>query len=167
MRIITIYYIENLKWLVRYFPLLLELCWAQQLCSKLSTSWEQAVRTYPVDKLLEQHCYKSAAGLLQRVCFYVCENARGFLNYIDPVTTSHRIQNFNLSQQSQINVSRYRCFLGLKANSLLIVWLLHLLGPRGQRYAEHHRWLEIQWVCWEFLSLFALYQIKLEVKLLK
>ena len=25
-------------------------------------SWEQAVRAHPVDKLLEQHCYKSAAG---------------------------------------------------------------------------------------------------------
>ena len=32
----------------------------------------QAVRTHPVDKLLEQHCYKSAAGLLQLVRFYVC-----------------------------------------------------------------------------------------------
>ena len=30
-----------------------------------TASWEQAVRTHPVDKLLEQHCYKSAAGLLQ------------------------------------------------------------------------------------------------------
>jgi hypothetical protein len=47
-------------------------CWAQQPCSKLSTSWEQAVRTHPVDKLLEQHCYKSAAGLLQLVRIYVC-----------------------------------------------------------------------------------------------
>jgi hypothetical protein len=37
----------------------------------LSTSWEQAVRTHPVDKLLEQHCYKSAAGLLQLVHFYL------------------------------------------------------------------------------------------------
>ena len=27
---------------------------------------------YPVDKLLEQHCYTSAAGLLQLVRFYVC-----------------------------------------------------------------------------------------------
>ena len=36
------------------------------------TSWEQAVRTHPVDKLLEQHCYKSVAGLLQLVRFYVC-----------------------------------------------------------------------------------------------
>ena len=38
----------------------------------LSTSWEQAVRTHPVDKLLENHCYRSAAGLLQLVRFYVC-----------------------------------------------------------------------------------------------
>jgi hypothetical protein len=30
------------------------------------------VRTHPVNKLLEQHCYKSAAGLLQLVRFYVC-----------------------------------------------------------------------------------------------
>ena len=37
----------------------------------LSTSWEQAVRTHPDDKLLVQHCYKSAAGLLQLVCFYI------------------------------------------------------------------------------------------------
>jgi hypothetical protein len=36
----------------------------------LSTSWEQAVRTHPVDKLLQQHRYKSAAGLLQLVRFY-------------------------------------------------------------------------------------------------
>ena len=39
----------------------------QQAVDNLSTSWEQAVRTHPVDKLLEQHCYKSAAGLLQLV----------------------------------------------------------------------------------------------------
>ena len=36
----------------------------QQPCSKLPTSWEQAV-PHPVEKLLEQHFYKSAAGLLQ------------------------------------------------------------------------------------------------------
>ena len=30
------------------------------------------MRTHPVDKLLEQHCYKPAAGLLQLVHFYVC-----------------------------------------------------------------------------------------------
>ena len=29
------------------------------------------MRTHPVDKLLKQHCYKSAVGLLQLVCFYV------------------------------------------------------------------------------------------------
>jgi hypothetical protein len=46
-----------------------QVCWAQQPCSKLSTSWEQAVRTHPVEVLLEQHWYKSAAGLLQLVRF--------------------------------------------------------------------------------------------------
>jgi hypothetical protein len=38
----------------------------QQAVDNLSTGREQAVRT-PVDKLLEQHCCKSAAGLLQLV----------------------------------------------------------------------------------------------------
>jgi hypothetical protein len=32
------------------------------------------VRTHPVDKLLEQHCYKSAAGLLQIVRCYRSAN---------------------------------------------------------------------------------------------
>jgi hypothetical protein len=41
----------------------------------MPTSWEQAVRTHPVDKLLEQYCYKFAAGLLQFVRFYVCSSA--------------------------------------------------------------------------------------------
>ena len=44
----------------------------QQAVGNLSTSWEQAVRTHPVDKLLERHWYKSAADCLQLVCFYVC-----------------------------------------------------------------------------------------------
>jgi hypothetical protein len=56
-----------------------QVCWAQQHCrascqhafDNLSTSWEQAVRMHPVDKLLEQHCYKSAAGLLQ-LCVLTC-----------------------------------------------------------------------------------------------
>ena len=30
------------------------------------------MRAHPVNKLLQQTCYKSAAGLLQVVCFYVC-----------------------------------------------------------------------------------------------
>jgi hypothetical protein len=43
------------------------------------------MRTHPVDKLLEQHCYKSAAGLLQvttcayklqLVRFYVCGSGK-------------------------------------------------------------------------------------------
>ena len=37
-----------------------------------STSWEQAMRTHPVDKLLGQHCFKSAADLLTLVRFHVC-----------------------------------------------------------------------------------------------
>jgi hypothetical protein len=63
---------------------LLEQLWAQQLCSELSQqaidnltrSWKQAMWTHPVDKLLEQHCYKSAAGLLQHVHFYVCTRVK-------------------------------------------------------------------------------------------
>ena len=34
------------------------------------------MRTHPVDKLLEQHWYKSDAGLLQLVRFYVCSRVR-------------------------------------------------------------------------------------------
>ena len=48
----------------------------QQAVENLSTSWEQA--GHPVDKLLEQHCYKSAAGLLQLVRFYVCTRLNVF-----------------------------------------------------------------------------------------
>ena len=45
----------------------------QHAVDNLSTSWEQAVPTHPVDKLLEQHCYKFVlASLLQLVRFYVC-----------------------------------------------------------------------------------------------
>jgi hypothetical protein len=40
--------------------------------NNLVASCQQAVRTHPDDKLLERHCYKSAEGLLQLVCFYVC-----------------------------------------------------------------------------------------------
>jgi hypothetical protein len=47
----------------------------QQVVNKPLTTchqrWEQVVGTHPVDKLLERHCYKSAAGLLQLVRFYV------------------------------------------------------------------------------------------------
>jgi hypothetical protein len=60
----------------------------QQAVDNLKTSWEQAVRTHPVDKLLEQHCYNlSAAGLLQLVRFYVCTiSCHGFyLNYLNGI----------------------------------------------------------------------------------
>jgi hypothetical protein len=36
-------------------------------CRQIVELQEQAVRTHSVDKFLEQHCYKSAAGLLQLV----------------------------------------------------------------------------------------------------
>jgi uncharacterized lipoprotein len=48
----------------------------QQAVENLSTSWEQAEQA--VDKLLEQYCYKSAAGLLQLVRFYVCTRLNVF-----------------------------------------------------------------------------------------
>jgi hypothetical protein len=51
----------------------------RQAVDNLSTSWEQAVRTHPVDKLLDQHCYTSAAGLLQLVRFYVCTQMSSML----------------------------------------------------------------------------------------
>ena len=40
------------------------------------------MRTHPVDKLLEQHCYKCAADLLQLIHFYVCRSRTAFLNRI-------------------------------------------------------------------------------------
>ena len=61
----------------------------QQAVDNLSTSWEQAMRTHPVDKLLEQHCYKSAASLLQFVRFYVCsfhQNRCCNIQYVDSIT---------------------------------------------------------------------------------
>jgi hypothetical protein len=38
---------------------------SQQAVDNLSTSWEQVVRTLPVDLLLEQHCCRSPARFLQ------------------------------------------------------------------------------------------------------
>jgi hypothetical protein len=43
----------------------------RQAIDNLLTSWEQAVRTHPDDKLLKQHCY-NLQSLLQLVRFYVC-----------------------------------------------------------------------------------------------
>ena len=45
-----------------------------QTCSNLSTSWEQTERINLVTSLLQQACYKSAAGLLQVVRFCVCSS---------------------------------------------------------------------------------------------
>ena len=45
----------------------------RQACSNLSTSLGQPVRAHPVNKSLQQTCYKSAAGLLQDVRFYVMQ----------------------------------------------------------------------------------------------
>jgi hypothetical protein len=51
----------------------------------MSTSWEQAKRTHPDDKLLKQYCYKSAAGLLQVValCVFMCVVAGLYVSYIE------------------------------------------------------------------------------------
>jgi hypothetical protein len=51
------------------------------------------MRTHPVDKLLEQHCYKSAAGLLQLVRFYLCNVCVYVLNAIQFT----RIRNLKLN----------------------------------------------------------------------
>jgi hypothetical protein len=57
----------------------------QLVTSLLSSLVEQAVRTHPVDKLLEQHSYKSAAGLLQRVRFYVCNTLPYIMVFTAPL----------------------------------------------------------------------------------
>ena len=46
------------------------------------------MRTHPVDKLLELHCYKFAAGLLQLVRFYVCIHTHAKISH--PVTSLPR-----------------------------------------------------------------------------
>jgi hypothetical protein len=61
----------------------------RQAVDKFSTSWEQAVRTHPVDKLLEQHCYKSAAGLLQLVRF-TCVKTRKNAQVVTSLPTSRQ-----------------------------------------------------------------------------
>ena len=45
------------------------------------------MRTHPVDKLLEQHWNKSAAGLLQLVCFYVCISSTLTRSFTDLIWT--------------------------------------------------------------------------------
>ena len=61
------------------------------------------MRTHPVDKLLEQHWYKSAAGLLQLVRFYVYIalaqigiNSAGKFKKRDEARASHQTTNFAL-----------------------------------------------------------------------
>ena len=53
------------------------------------------MRTHPVDKLLVQHCCKSAAGLLQLVRFYVCTISFKCLK-----TSSTKIFHFNYTMSS-------------------------------------------------------------------
>ena len=74
--------------------MLLQVC-GQQGCYKYDTASLlqayrqqacQPVQTHLVDKLLMQTCFKSAAGLLQLVRFYVCtrhaRNARDFFSFL-------------------------------------------------------------------------------------
>jgi hypothetical protein len=51
--------------------LLEQLVTSLKAVNNLSTSWEQAVRTHPVNKLLEQHRYKSAA-ICYNSCVFTC-----------------------------------------------------------------------------------------------
>jgi hypothetical protein len=58
----------------------------QQAVDIFSTSWEQVMRTQPVDKLLEQHCYnESAAGRSVTTCaflrVYTRKNAQADLTW--------------------------------------------------------------------------------------
>jgi hypothetical protein len=61
------------------------------------------VRTHPVDKLLEQHCYKSAAGLLQLVRFYVCKIDG---QHLCPL---HKIGENQLGKWLSENVEKSKC----------------------------------------------------------
>ena len=50
------------------------------------------MRTHPDDKLLEQHCHKSAAGLLQYVRFYVCVQLPEKYKNFDVSEKTHRLK---------------------------------------------------------------------------
>ena len=56
------------------------------------------MRTHPVDKLLEQHCYKSAASLLQLVRFYVCTSYASASFLIGPAFAKRIIALVNIFQ---------------------------------------------------------------------
>jgi hypothetical protein len=44
----------------------------QQAVDNLSTSWKQAVRTYPVDKLLQQQFATSLLQVCYNLCVFTC-----------------------------------------------------------------------------------------------
>jgi hypothetical protein len=60
----------------------------QQAAENLSTSWEQALRRRPVDKLLEQHCYKSACCRFVTSCAFSCVHMKTFTLLSRPPTHS-------------------------------------------------------------------------------
>jgi hypothetical protein len=82
-----------------------------QAVDNLSTSWGQAVRTHPVDKLLEQHCYKSAVGLLQKI---VTNVTKMVLNESSPIVSS-KMGKVSLCSEFQKGGSR-------KTEKQLSIW---------------------------------------------
>ena len=82
----------------------LQVCW-----NKLS----QALRVQPVEKLLEQHCYKSAAGLLQVLRLLCVLKASVKTRF--KITLRCFLYLINLFQQSFFSFSRQRLVLSAKA----------------------------------------------------
>jgi hypothetical protein len=81
------------------------------------------VRTHPVEKLLEQHCFKSAAGLLQLVRLYVCTVGinRDFMHVtcFDVMPETHFGQNFTSfwKKLSSIYIEIHTNILYLRSNA--------------------------------------------------
>jgi hypothetical protein len=96
----------------------------QQPCNNFSTSWEQAVRTHLVDKLLEQHCYKSAAGLLCIRCFRTDRAIQNSIKLIeldrltfdDQSSRPRDIPHFILSTTRVLSVISSPCFRNLQCS---------------------------------------------------
>jgi ABC-type siderophore export system fused ATPase/permease subunit len=74
------------------------------------------VRTHPVDKLFKQHCYKSAAGLLQLVRFRPISTQENFPRTENfPKISLLKVENVLFSARRQLfhkPVNLIKCILG-------------------------------------------------------
>jgi hypothetical protein len=95
-----------------------------------------------IDKLLEQHCYKSAAGLLQLVRFYVC------------ILCDHRCDSalwkvYGLTHSSYQQRSTGLSFWDIYSHDTRNLQRLTVRFCDCRRELEELRWLENNTVTWE------------------